>query len=94
MTNIERWLRKELDKITARGVSKSAIISFIIRAMAKAREQRIPAYEITVMLTNALFESGIKIIEDVWIECGCRYAEMIFRIRDQNDNEQTIELRV
>ena len=94
MMNIKKWLSRELDKITARGVSKTALTSFIISALAKAREQRIPAYEMTVLLTNALFESGIKIIEDAWIECGCRYAEIILRIRDQQDNEQTIALRV
>jgi hypothetical protein len=33
-------------------------------------------------------------IEDAWVECGCRYAEMVIRIRDKIGNEQTIELRV
>jgi hypothetical protein len=33
-------------------------------------------------------------IEDAWVECGCRYAEMVIRIRDKFGNEQTIELRV
>ena len=93
--DIERWLNKEIDKITTKGVSKSAMASFIMDALAKAREQRIPAYELTVFLTNALFESSIKMIEDAWIECGCRYAEMAFRIYDQIGNEQTIiEVRV
>src|SRR5665811_1588082 len=79
--DIERWLNKEIDKITTKGVSKSAMASFIMDALAKAREQRIPAYELTVFLTNALFESSIKMIEDAWVECGCRYAEMVRRRR-------------
>jgi hypothetical protein len=92
--DIERWLHKKLDKITQTGISKSAMTSFIIDALAKARDQSIPAYEMTVFLTNSLFGSSIKMIEDAWIECGCRHAEMVFRARDQNGNEQTIELRV
>jgi hypothetical protein len=28
------------------------------------------------------------------VECGCRYAEMVIRIRDKIGNEQSIELRV
>ena len=92
--DIERWLNNEIVKITERGVSKSAMASLIMDALAKAREQSIPAYEMTVFLTNALCESSIKVIEDAWVECGCRYAEMIIRIRDKIGNEQTIELRV
>lgn len=92
--DIERWLNKELKAMTARGISKSAMTSFIMNALVKAREQRIPAYEMSVLLTNSLFESSIKVIEDAWIECGCRYAEMVIRICDQIGNEQTIELRV
>ena len=92
--DIERWLKKEIDKITKRGVSKSAMASFIMDALAKAREQSIPAYEMTVFLTNALYESSIKMIEDAWVECGCRYAEMVICIRDKIGNEQIIELRV
>jgi hypothetical protein len=91
---IERWLTNEIAKITERGVSKSAMASFIMDALAKAREQSIPAYEMTVFLTNALYESSIKIIEDAWIECGCRYAELVICIRDKIGNEQTIELQV
>ena len=91
--DIERWLNKEIDKITTKGVSKSAMASFIMDALAKAREQR-TAYELTVFLTNALFESSIKMIEDAWVECGCRYAEMVICIRDKIGNEQIIELRV
>jgi hypothetical protein len=48
----------------------------------------------TVFLTNALYESSIKMIEDAWVECGCRYAEMVICIRDKIGNEQIIELRV
>ena len=48
--DIERWLNKEINKITATGVSKSAMASFIMDALAKAREQSIPAYEMTVFL--------------------------------------------
>jgi hypothetical protein len=48
----------------------------------------------SVLLTNALYKSSIKMIEDAWIECGCRHAEMVFRIRDKIGNEKTIELRV
>ena len=92
--DMERWLNNEIAKITERGVSKSAMASFIMDALAKAREQSIPAYEMTVLLTNALFDSSIKMIEDAWVECGCRYAEMVIRIRDKFGNEQTIELRV
>ena len=92
--DIERWLNKEINKITATGVSKSAMVSFIMDALAKAREQSIPAYEMTVFLTNALYESSIKMIEDAWVECGCRYAEMVICIRDKIGNEQIIELRV
>ncbi len=91
---IERWLTNEIATITERGVSKSAMASFIMDALAKAREQSIPAYEMTVFLTNALYEFSIKIIEDAWIECGCRYAELVICIRDKIGNEQTIELRV
>ena len=92
--DIERWLNKEINKITTMGVSKSAMASFIMDALAMAREQRIPAYEMTVFLTNALFDSSIKMIEDAWVECGCRYAEMVICIRDKIGNEQIIELRV
>jgi len=92
--DIERWLNKEIYSITARGVSKSAMVSFVKDVLAKAREQRIPAYEMSVFLTNALFDSSIKMIEDAWIECGCRYAEMVIRIRDKIGNEQIIDLRV
>lgn len=92
--DIERWLNEQLDKITATGPSKAAVADFIKDALAKAREQRISAGEMTVFLTNALFKSSIKMIEDAWIECGCRYAEMVFRIRDQMGIERTIELEV
>ena len=92
--DIERWLNNEITKITKRGVSKSAMASFIMDALAKAREQRISAYELTVFLTNVLFESSINMIEHAWVECGCRYAEMVIRIRDKVGNEETIELRV
>ena len=92
--DIERWLNKEIDKITARGVSKSAMASFIMDALAKAREQSIPAYEMTVFLTNGFVQSSINMIEDVWVECGCRYAEMVICIRDKIGNEQIIELQV
>jgi len=92
--DIERWLNEEIGKITERGISRSAMATFIENALARAREQKIRAYEMTVLLTNALFKSSIKMIEDAWIECGCRHAEMVFRIRDKIGNEQTIELRV
>ena len=94
MTDIEKWLNTEIAKITERGVSKSAMASLIMEALSKAREQSISAYEMTVLLTNALYEFSIKMIEDAWIECGCRYAELVICIRDQIGNEQTIELRV
>jgi hypothetical protein len=92
--DIERWLRNELDKITARGLSKSAMASFVAGALAKAREHSIPAYEMTLFLTNAFFNASIKTIEDAWIECGCRHAEMVFCLRDPSGNEQAVELRV
>ena len=92
--DIEKWLSEEIDKINQRGISKSAMASFIENALARAREQKIRAYEMTVLLTNALFKSSIKMIEDAWVECGCRYAEMVICIRDKIGNEQIIELRV
>jgi hypothetical protein len=92
--DIERWLNNEIAKIMATGVTKSAMASFILDALAEARERSIPAYEMTVFLTNALYKSSIKMIEDAWVECGCRYAEMVICIRDKIGNEQTIELRV
>lgn len=92
--DMEKWLNEEVGKLTETGVSKTAMISFVMKTLAKAREQRLRAYEMTILLTNALFKSSIKIIEDAWIECGCRHAEMVFRIRDKIGNEQTIELRV
>ena len=92
--DIERWLNKEIAKITTRGVSKSGIAFFIMDALAKAREQSIPAYGMTVFLTNALYKSSFKMIEDAWVECGCRYAEMVICIRDKIGNEQIIELRI
>jgi len=92
--DIEKWLNEEIDKINQRGISKSAMASFIENALARAREQKIRAYEMSVLLTNALYKSSIKMIEDAWIECGCRHAEMVFRIRDKIGNEKTIELRV
>ncbi len=92
--DIEKWLHNELDRIVAKGLSKNAMRSFIVDALLKAREQSIPAYEMTVFLTNALFGASIKTIEDAWIECGCRYAELVFCLRDPNGNEQAIELRV
>ena len=92
--DIECWLNNKINEVRESGVSKNAMASFIMDALAKAREQRISAYEMTVFLTIALFESGIKTIEDAWIECDCRYAELVFRIRNMIGNEQTIELRV
>ena len=92
--NIEGWLNGEIAKITKRGVFKRALASFIKNALAKAREQSISANELTIFLTNAFFDSSIKMIEDAWVECGCRYAEMVIRIRDKIGNEQAIELRV
>jgi transcription antitermination factor NusA-like protein len=92
--DIERWLDKEIIKIIERGASKRALASLIKDALAKAREQSITASEMTIFLTNAFFDSSIKMIEDAWVECGCRYAEMVILIRDKIGNEQTIELRV
>jgi hypothetical protein len=92
--DIERWLDKEIIKIIERGASKRALASLIKDALAKAREQSITASEMTIFLTNAFFDSSIKMIEDAWVECGCRYAEMVICIRDKIGNEQTIELRV
>jgi transcription antitermination factor NusA-like protein len=94
MMDIERWLDKEIIKIIERGASKRALASLIKDALAKAREQSITASEMTIFLTNAFFDSSIKMIEDAWVECGCRYAEMVILIRDKIGNEQTIELRV
>ena len=91
---IERWLTEQLDIVTAIGPSKAAMADFLRNALTKAREQKIPADEMTVFVTNALFKSSIKMIQDVWIERGCRYAELVFRIRDQIGNEQTVELHV
>jgi transcription antitermination factor NusA-like protein len=92
--DIERWLDKEIIKIIERGASKRALASLIKDALAKAREQSITASEMTIFLTNAFFDSSIKMIEDAWVECGCRYAEMVILIRDKIGNEQTIALRV
>ena len=92
--DIERWLRNELDKITAKGISKAAMASFIAGALAKARKHSIPAYEMTLFLSNALYNASIKTIEDAWIECGCRYAEMVLCLRDRYGNEQPVELHV
>jgi hypothetical protein len=92
--DIEGWLNNEIAKITEKGVSKRALALLIKNALAKAREQSISASEMTVFLTNAFFGSSIKIIEDAWVECGCRYAEMVICIRDTIGAEQTIELRV
>jgi purine-nucleoside phosphorylase len=92
--DIEGWLNNEIAKITKKDVSKRALALLIKNALAKAREQSISASEMTVFLTNAFFDSSIKIIEDAWVECGCRYAEMVIRIRDKIGTEQTIELRV
>jgi hypothetical protein len=80
--DIEGWLNNEIAKIIARDVSKRALAFPIKNALAKAREQSISASEMTVFLTNAFFDSSIKIIEDAWVECGCRYAEMVICIRD------------
>ena len=92
--DIESWLNDEIAKITEKGVSKRALALLIKNALTKAREQSISASEMTVFLTNAFFDSSIKIIEDAWVECGCRYAEMVIRIRDKIGNEQTIELKI
>ena len=92
--NIEGWLSDEIAKITKKGVSKRALASFIRNALAKAREQSISGNEMTIFLTNAFFDSSIKTIEDAWVECGCRYAEMVIRIRDKIGNEQTIALQI
>ena len=92
--DIERWLDNETAKITERGVSKRALALLIKNALAKAREQSISANEMTSFLTNAFFDCSIKMIEDAWVECGCRYAEMVISIRDKIGAEQTIELRV
>ena len=92
--DLERWLNNEIANITERGVSKRALASFIKNALIKAREQSISANEMTVFLTNAFFDSSINMIEDAWVECGCRYAEMVISIRDKIGAEQTIELRV
>jgi hypothetical protein len=91
---IERWVNSEIATITERGITESAMTSFVVDALAKAREQSISAYELSFFLTNALYKSGIKMIEDAWVECGCRYAEMIIGIRDEFENEQTLELQV
>ena len=92
--HIESWLNDEIAKITERGVSERALALLIKNALAKARKQSISASEMTVFLTNAFFDSSIKIIEDAWVECGCRYAEMVIRIRDKIGNEQTIALKI
>lgn len=92
--DIEGWLNDEIAKITKRGASKRALASFIRNALMKAREQSISANEMTIFLTNAFFDSSIKMIEDAWVECGCRYAEMVICIRDKFGDEQTIELQI
>ena len=60
MMDIERWLNKEIAKITKRGVSKSAMASFIMDALAKAREQSIPAYEMTVFTKHAVADQASR----------------------------------
>jgi hypothetical protein len=92
--NIEGWLNDEIAKITKKGASKRALAFLIRNALVKAREQSISANEMTIFLTNAFFNSSIKMIEDAWVECGCRYAEMVIRIRDKIGNEQTIALQI
>lgn len=92
--DIEKWLSEEVDRVAKIGASKTVMTSFIMKTLAKARERGIRAHEMTIMLTNALINSSINIIQDAWIECGCRHAEIVFLIRDKIGNEQTIELRV
>jgi hypothetical protein len=92
--DIEKWLSQEVDRVAKTGVSETVMTSFVMKTLARARKSGIRAHEMTILLTNALIKSSISIIEDAWIECGCRHAEMVLRIRDKIGHEQTIELRV
>lgn len=90
---MESWLHRELSAITAEDLSEDAVALFLGKALAKAREKCIPAYDLAVLLTNAALESGISIIEDAWVECGCRYAEMIIRLHGRDGAERTVRLQ-